>query len=77
MQIQDILSISILGIGLSLVMEFIKAKLGTSSIGSKVAVVTLSVLIGAVYFFFRETNIFANIIGVLAISSTVYALIVK
>jgi hypothetical protein len=77
MQIQDILQISVLGIALSAVMEYIKAKLGTTSLTSKLTVVGLSVVIGAVYYFFRDTNIFATILAILGISSTIYALLLK
>lgn len=77
MEVQDILQIGVLGVALSAAMEFIKAKLGTTSLASKLTVVALSVVIGAVYYFFRDTNIFATILAILGISSTVYALLLK
>jgi len=77
MPINDFLGISIVGIALSFVIQYLKTKFGTASNGTKVLTILLSVLVGAGYWFLRDTDIWRTILGVLAAASTVYALLIK
>lgn len=73
----SILEIAIVGTILSGIVQFAKAKLGTSSNETKFVTVALSLIIGALIFFFQETAYWETVLGVLAAASTVYAFILK
>jgi hypothetical protein len=75
--ITDILAIPIVGIILSLIVDYLKIKFQTSSMGDKTITVFLSVVLGVLYYFARDTQVLVNIIGVLAAASTFYAFFLK
>lgn len=75
--IEDFLGIAVVGGLLSLVIQFIKNKLGTDSTATKILTIVLSIIVGGAYFLLRDTVWYATIVGILAASSTVYALILK
>lgn len=74
---ETFLQISIVGTVLSLAVQYIKNKFGTTSIATKTLTVLLSVLIGAGFYFLQGTEIWLAIVGVLGVASTVYAFIFK
>ena len=76
-QLVDFMGILVVGTLISLFVQWVKAKLGTSSLGTKLVTIGLSILIGGVYFLFRETAWYATMLGILTAASTVYALILK
>lgn len=77
MEINDFLGIGIVGVALSLVIEWIKNRFGTYSVGTKAVTIGLSIVVGSAYFFLRDTSIWQTILGVLASASTFYALFMK
>ena len=77
MEIADFLSISVVGVGLSLLIGFLKAKFGTETTKTKALTLLLSVLVGGLYFFIRDTVWYKTILGVLASASTFYAFFLK
>lgn len=77
MEINDFLSIGIVGVALSLVMEWIKAKFETSPFGSKVLVLGLSLAIGAVFYFLNGTVYWQAFIGVLGTATVVWAFLLN
>lgn len=74
MEINDFLGIAIVGAALSLAIEWITNKWGTTSSASKAISIVLSVVVGGAYWFLAGTAIWQSILGVLAAASTVYAL---
>lgn len=74
MQINDFLSIAIVGAALSLAIEWITNKWGTGSAASKAIAIVLSVVVGGAYWYLSSLAIWQSILGVLAAASTVYAL---
>lgn len=74
MEINDFLGIAIVGAALSLAIEWLTNKFGTSSTGSKAVAIVLSVVVGGAYWFLSGTAVWQSILGVLAAASTVYAL---
>lgn len=77
MEINDFLSISIVGVGLSLGIDWLKNKYGTEGWATKAVTIVLSVIIGALYVAIRGTSYFETIISVLGASSMVYAFFLK
>lgn len=75
--INDFLGIAIVGGLLSVGFELIKKWLPDSPEYKKLAVLALSVLFGTGYWALRGTPYYETVIGVLAASSTVYALLLK
>lgn len=71
MDINNFLAIGIVGSALSLAFQYFKTVSGTKA---KVWSILLSVLVGGVYTFLVDTVWWTTIVGVLAASSTVYAL---
>lgn len=75
--INDFLGIAVVGAGLSLVIDAIKVKLGTTSGATKALTLVLAVIVGALYTFLQSTPYWQSILGVLAAASTVYAFFLK
>ena len=70
----DFLAIGIIGALLSLAFQYFKSTSGTAS---KVWMIVLSIVVGAIYVLVRDTVWYSTIVGVLAASSTVYALFIS
>ena len=77
MEIATFLEIGIVGIGLSLIIQFIKAKFGTESLTTKGLTVGLAVAAGTVWVLFSGAAWFATVLGILAAASTFYAFFLK
>jgi hypothetical protein len=74
MNLTDFLAIGVVGVGLKLAIDVLKAKYSTKPNTTKSLVLLLSVVVGALYTTLRDTPIFETVVAVLAASSTVYAL---
>lgn len=72
-----ILEIAIIGALLSGVVQIIKKKWGTDGNTTKMITVGLALVMGAAIYFLQDTAFWANFLGVLAASSTVYAFLLK
>ena len=77
MDINELLSIGIVGATLSLFIEWAKNKFGTNSTGSRILAIGLSCLVGFAYVYLRNTDLWATIVLVLSSASAVYALFFK
>ncbi|MDQ3158782.1 MAG: hypothetical protein M3P98_01430 [bacterium] len=75
--INDFVGIAIVGSGISLVLDYIKAKWGTESSTTKLLVIGLSIVCGGAYYFLQDTVLWQTILGVLAAASTFWALFLK
>lgn len=73
----SILEIAIVGAILSGIIQFTKAKLGTSSNQTKIVTVVLALVVGAVIYLFQSTEYWETALGILASASTVYAFLLK
>jgi len=74
---QEFLSIGVIGATLAVVIQFIKTRFGLDSITTKLVTLGLAIVLGAVYFFLSQTEIWQTILGVLASASTVWAFFLK
>lgn len=72
-----ITQIAILGVIASLITEFIKKKSETNSLQAKLLAIMISMIVGSAYVLAKDTPFWPVIMSVLAISSTVYGLIIK
>lgn len=77
MPLQDLLQIAIVGALLSGLIQLIKAKLGTSSLQTKLLTALLALAVGAGYWLLRDTNLLKTIAGILAASQIVYGFILN
>lgn len=77
MEINDFLAIAIVGATVSFAVQWVKARYNMGSNASKLSAIGLSVVVGSIYWFLRETAIWESILGVLASASTVYAMFFK
>jgi len=75
--IEDFLGIAVVGGLLSVIMEWISEKFGVQAVAAKILVVILSLVVGSVYVFLKDTPWWSTVVGVLMASSTVYALLIK
>lgn len=73
----ELLSIGIVGVGLSTLIEYIKNKYGTTSGTTKALTIVLALVVGGLYFWIRSTPFWLPVLGVLTVSSTVYAFFLK
>ena len=76
-QLVDFMGILVVGTLLSLLVQYLKKKFGTDTMGTKLMTIGLSIAIGAGYYFLRDTALLQTLIGVLTAASAVYALILK
>jgi hypothetical protein len=75
--IGDFVGIAVVGSLLTLVVKSIKDYFGTEGNITKLLTISLSIVVGGVYVWLRQTIWWETIIGVLAAASTVYALLLK
>jgi hypothetical protein len=69
--------ISIVGALVSFVIQWIKEKFGINSNKTKLITLTASLLIGTIWYFYSTADWFVSVIGILGVSSTVWALLLK
>lgn len=74
MNVNELLSIGIVGVVVSLAVEWIQRKYGTGSTTTKALSILISVLVGGAYFLIRNTAWWIPMLGILGSASTVYAL---
>lgn len=74
MDINSFLGIAIVGVALSLIVEYLQVKFGMDGSKTKALVIVLSIVVGGFYWFFKDTAFYQAALGVLAAASTVYAL---
>ncbi len=77
MEIADFTAIAVVGAILSVAIQVIKAKYGTTSAATKGLTLGLSIAIGGLYVFVQNTPYFETVILVLSSASAVYALLLK
>lgn len=77
MEIGDFLGIAVVGALLSVFVQVIKTKFGTSGNSTKLLTIALALVIGGAYVWLRSTPYFETAILVLTTSSAVYALVMK
>jgi hypothetical protein len=68
------LAISIICALISIIFEWGKKKWGVESHESKMLMISISMLVGAVYYFASSLAIWQSVLGILAASSTMYAM---
>lgn len=72
--ISDFLGITVIGVLVSAVMEWISSKYGVGGTKAKLLTVVFSIVVGAVYVGLSHTVWWTTILGILAAASTTYAL---
>lgn len=75
--INDLLTIGLVGTGLAFLIQWIKSKFGLDSLKTKGLTILLSLIIAAIFYFFKDTTYFANAIGVLSVATVVWAFLIK
>ena len=75
--IKELLSLSIVGAILSLIIQFVKTKISAEPNDVKAFTIVLSLLIGSFYYLLSDTEFFVAVVGILTTSSTVWALLIK
>ena len=73
----EFLGIAVVGAVLSLGIEWAKERFGTDTLGTKILTLVLAFVVGGIYYFLRSTPLWVPIVGVLTVSSTVYAFFLK
>lgn len=73
----DFGSLVIVGAIVSLIVQVIKTKLGTSKMASLAAVIVLSLIGGAVYVTLKDTTYWQTILQILMAAGAFYAFIIK
>lgn len=77
MEINDFLAITVVGAGLSLAIDSLKNKYGTQGWATKTVVLLMSVMIGGLYVWLRQTSYFQTVLVVLGAASVVYSFLLK
>lgn len=71
----DFLAIPIVGLGLSLIIEFLKGAFPEAS--ARLITVIVCLIGGSAYWYLADTSYFTSLLGVLGAASTMYGFLVK
>lgn len=74
MEITDIIGIGLVGTLVSSIIQLIKNTFGVDSLTSKILVIMLSIVLGTIYFFLRDTAFLGTVVAILMVSQTIYGL---
>ena len=77
MDITSFLSIGIVGVGLSVLVQFIKEEFKLTGNKAKILVIVLSVLFAGVYYAFFVTGFLETFMQILGMATVVYSFILK
>jgi len=73
----DILSFTVIGAVVSVIVQFLKNKYGTNTQGTLLAVIVISIVAGTGYFLVKETSLWQPILQILAFAGAIYTYILK
>jgi len=74
----DFLGITVIGIGASILVQFIKSTFGTKSLKTKAILIAVSIVTGAGYYFLQlHQDLFQIVVTILGIASAFYAFFIK
>jgi hypothetical protein len=73
----EFLEIMIVGVGLSAIVEIIKSQFGVNGTKTKVVLIALALLMGAMMYFLSGTTYYQAVLGMLGTASMVYAFIIR
>lgn len=77
MEYQDLGSLVIVGAVVSLFVQIVKAKLGTSGIGTMLAVLLFALGAGALYVLTRETAYFETVVQIVLAAGAMYTFVIS
>jgi hypothetical protein len=77
MEITAFLSISIVGVILSFIIDVLKVKLNTTSTGTKALTAILALVIAGLFWWLASTPYIQSVATVLGMASTAYAFLLK
>lgn len=77
MQIENFLSIGIIGVISSFLINYIKEKWGTTGWGTKAITILLALIVGAGYAWLVQTPYFDTVVGILSSATIVWAFFMK
>lgn len=73
----EILSLTVVGAIVSVIVQFLKNKYGTNTQGTLTAVIAISIVAGVAYYFVKQTEFLPVIIQILAFAGAIYTYILK
>lgn len=73
----DIISLTVVGAIVSVIVQFLKNKYGTNTFGTLTAVIVISIVAGVGYYFIKETAFLPAVIQILAFAGAVYTYILQ
>ena len=77
MELTNFLAIPIVGIALSLGIQWAKNKFNFSAFGAKATTVIASLVLGVIYYFLQNTAVWVTITGILGTATTFWAWFLK
>lgn len=73
----EILSLTVVGAIVSVIVQFLKNKYGTNTQETLAAVIVISIIAGTGYFLVKETSLWQPILQILAFAGAIYTYILK
>jgi uncharacterized membrane protein len=67
----------IIGVAVSMLVQWLKTKYGTDSNKTLMAVMVISVAAGSAYYFIKDTNYYQTILSILAMAGAFYTYILQ
>lgn len=77
MELNDFLSIGVVGAGLSLAIDWLKERFETKGWATKTVTLLFAILIGGLYVWLRQTSYLQTVLTVLGAASVIYAFFLK
>jgi len=77
MTIEEILSIGIVGAGISLLIQFIKNKFGANENVVKLVTLVFCLVSGSIYYFLSDTAFFTAVLGILGAATVIWSYMLK
>ena len=73
----DILSFTVIGAVVSVIVQFLKNKYGTNTQETLTTVIVISIVAGVGYYFIKQTEFLPVVIQILAFAGAIYTYILK
>jgi hypothetical protein len=73
----EILSLTVVGAVVSVIVQFLKNRYGTNTQGTLTAVIVISIVAGLAYYIISQTAFLPAVIQILAFAGAVYTFILK
>jgi hypothetical protein len=74
--VHQLVDFAIIGAAMSVFVQVVKKYFGTSALGTQAIAVVTSLVLASVYYFFKDTSVWAGFLTILATATLVYEYVI-